>query len=101
MPQRSLLALFLLVLAAFTISCRSMPEATGSDVDPAAIEASIRTGIAGQYPGETFSIGVDVTEDGVVTLSGTVEDDMRRQKIGEIARDVADVRRVINDLRVE
>lgn len=82
------------------VGCRSLPEATGSDLDPVAIETAIRGQIAAQYPDETLDIGIAVTEDGVVTLSGSVEDDVKRDKLAEIAGDVHDVRRVINRLTI-
>ena len=101
MHKRSAFVVLLLLLVAFVgSSCRTLPEVTGSDLDPAAIETAIRAGIAEQYPDTTFDIGIAVTEDGVVTLTGTVEDDIQRQKIVEIARDVHDVERVINNLEV-
>ncbi|HVS02200.1 MAG TPA: BON domain-containing protein [Thermoanaerobaculia bacterium] len=101
MAQRLTVALSLLLIVAAASACRSLPEVTGDTLDPAAIEAAIRGGIAAQYPDATFDIGISVTQDGVVTLTGTVEDNLRRQKIGEIAADVHDVTRVINNLQVE
>jgi len=101
MHKRSAFVVLLLLLVAVVgSSCRSLPEVTGDTLDPAAIETAIRAGIAEQYPDTTFDIGIAVTEDGVVTLTGTVEDDIQRQKIVEIARDVHDVERVINNLEV-
>ena len=102
MHKRSVFVVLALLLVAFVgSSCRSLPEVTGDDLDPAAIEAAIRGEIAAKYPGETFDIGINVTEDGVVTLSGSIDTATRRQEIGEIARDVHDVRRVINNLQVD
>ena len=101
MHKRSAFVVLVLLLVALVgSSCRTLPEVTGSDLDPAAIETAIRAGIAEQYPDTTFDIGIAVTEDGVVTLTGTVEDDIQRQKIVEIARDVHDVERVINNLEI-
>lgn len=101
MRKRSALVVLILILAAAASgACRSLPEATGSDLDPAAIETAIRAGIAEQYPDTTFDVGIEVTEDGVVTLTGTVEDSTQRQKIGEIAADVHDVERVVNQLEI-
>jgi osmotically-inducible protein OsmY len=101
MHKRSAFVVLALLLVAFVgSSCRSLPEITGDDLDPAAIEAAIRSEIAAKYPGETFDIGISVTEEGVVTLSGTIDTATRRQEIGEIARSVHDVERVINDLTV-
>lgn len=102
MHKRYAVVVLVLLLAALVGgACRSLPEATGDELDPAAIEAAIRTGIANQYPDDTFDIGISVTEDGVVTLTGTVENDTQRQKIVEIAGDVHDVERVINELELE
>lgn len=101
MRKRSALVVLALLLVAFVgSSCRSLPEVTGDDLDPAAIETAIRGEIAAAYPGETFDIGISVTEDGVVTLSGTIDTATRRQEIGEIAAEVHDVERVINNLEV-
>jgi osmotically-inducible protein OsmY len=90
-------ALALLVTAA---GCRSLSTATADELDPTAIEASIRTQIAGTYPGETFDIGVSVTDRGVVTLTGTVDSDEKRTRIADLARSVAGVTRVDNELTV-
>lgn len=90
-------ALALLVTA---VGCRSLSTATPDELDPAAIEASIRTQIAGAYPGETFDIGVAVTDAGVVTLTGTVDSAEKRSRFAELARSVAGVTRVDNQLTV-
>lgn len=101
MHKRTALVVLALLLVAFVgSSCRTLPEVTGDDLDPAAIEAAIRAEIAAKYPGETFDIGIAVTEEGVVTLSGSIDTATRRQEIGEIARNVHDVERVINELEV-
>lgn len=101
MPKRSMLVFAAVALVAVVASsCRSLPEVTGDDLDPATIEAAIRSGIAAEYPDETFDIGVEVTEEGVVTLTGTVETAAQRNRIGEIADDVHDVERVINQIDV-
>lgn len=101
MHKRSALVVLALLLVAFVgSSCRSLPEVTGNELDPAAIETAIRGEIAAKYPGETFDIGISVTQGGVVTLSGTIDTATRRQEIGEIAAGVHDVERVINNLQV-
>lgn len=102
MHKRYAVVVLVLLLAALVGgACRSLPEVTGNELDPVAIEAAIRTGIANQYPDDTFDVGISVTEDGVVTLTGTVENDTQRQKIVEIAGEVHDVERVINELEVQ
>lgn len=91
-------ALALLVTAA---GCRSASTATPDEVDPTTIEASIRAQIAGAYPDETFDLGVDVAPGGEVTLTGDVDSAEQKSRIGDLARSVAGVTRVINNLTVE
>ena len=91
-------ALALLVTA---VGCRSASTATPDEIDPTVIEASIRTQIAGAYPGETFDLGIDVTDAGVVTLTGDVDSAEKKSRIGDLARSVAGVSRVVNNLTVE
>jgi osmotically-inducible protein OsmY len=91
----------LMVLVTFGLACRSMSTATPDEVDPAAIEASIRSQILTTYPGETFDIGVSVSDAGVVTLTGTVDSEEKRTRLAEVARSVDGVERVVNELRVE
>lgn len=91
------LALVVLVTA---VGCRSIATATPDAIDPAAIEASIRSQILTTYPDETFDIGISVSNSGVVTLSGSVPNEERRARLAEIARSVKGVERVVNDLTV-
>ncbi|HVT44424.1 MAG TPA: BON domain-containing protein [Thermoanaerobaculia bacterium] len=90
----------MLLLVFSVVSCRSLSKGTPDEIDPEAIEASIRAQILAQYPTETFSLGIDVDRNGVVTLSGTVDNSTRRTKIGELARSVSGVTAVINNIRV-
>jgi hyperosmotically inducible periplasmic protein len=94
-----MLAVMLLMVVG--ISCRSLSTATPDEVDPAAIEASIRSQILMTYPSETFDIGISVSREGVVTLSGSVDSRERRNRIGDLARSVAGVTRVVNELKVD
>ena len=90
-----------MLLAVVAGACRSASTSTPDEIDPAVIEASIRTQILGAYPDETLDIGVDVTPDGVVTLKGDVDSAEQRTRIADLARSVAGVRRVNNELRIE
>jgi hypothetical protein len=90
-----------MALFALTVGCRSMSTATPDELDPAAIEASIRSQILAEYPDETFDLGISVANDGTVTLSGDVDSDAQKTRIGELARSVAGVDRVVNNLTVE
>ena len=87
-----------LVLVVTAIGCSS--GGPHGDVDQAAIEANIRSQIATHYPGETFDIGISVSTDGVVTLTGDVNDNDKRTRIGTIAQETPGVRRVVNNIKV-
>ncbi len=80
--------------------CGSMSQGTPDEIDETAIEADIRAQVATHYPGETFDIGVDVSDRGVVTLTGDVDDNDKRTRIGEIAKGTAGVSRVVNNIKV-
>ncbi|HUP49967.1 MAG TPA: BON domain-containing protein [Thermoanaerobaculia bacterium] len=97
--HRQITALALL-LVLFTIACGSMNRATPAEWDRVAIEADVRSKVATAVPGKTFSIGVTVSEARVVSLSGTVDNASERQAIGEAARSVSGVTRVINNIAV-
>jgi osmotically-inducible protein OsmY len=88
----------LAIVAMGTVACST--AAPHNDVDQAGIEANIRAQIATHYPGETFDISIEVTEDGAVTLGGKVNDNDKRTRIGEIARNTPGVNRVINNITV-
>jgi hyperosmotically inducible protein len=68
-------------------------------VDDAALVAEIEGRIAADPGLSTFNIDVDVNQ-GVVTLSGTVENDAARMRAAEVARGVSGVVRVENQLEV-
>jgi osmotically-inducible protein OsmY len=95
----AVVGLALVVIAAMgTLACST--GGPHNDVDQAGIEANIRAQIATHYPNETFDIKIDVTEGGTVTLSGTVNDNDKVTRIGEIARNTPGVRRVVNNITV-
>lgn len=89
-----------LALVVATTACTSTMTPL-NDAEQAAIEAKIRAEIATHYPGETFDIHIDVTDAGVVTLGGTVDDNDKRVRIDKIARETGNVRRVINNIAVK
>jgi osmotically-inducible protein OsmY len=90
------LVLVLVSMSALACSTRGPHNA----VDRAGIEANIRSQIATHYPGKTFEIGIQVTEYGVVTLKGTVDDTDKRTRIVEIAKDTPGVTRVVDEINV-
>lgn len=89
------------LLAIFAMSCRSAAEGVPEKANDEAIEAAIRTQIAGEYPGQTFSIGIDVDHDGVVTFTGTVDNAEQQRRIPQLAQTVSGVTKIINRLGVK
>ena len=89
----------LLVLVTMgTVACSTATP--HNEVDQAGIEANIRSQIATHYPGETFDISIGVETNGTVTLSGKVDDNDKRTRIGEIASNTPGVTSVVNNITV-
>ena len=88
------------VLMLFAIACGSMNRATPAEWDKATMEADVRSKVAGAVPGKTFDIGVTVSDERVVTLTGQVDSSSDRTAIGEAARSVNGVSSVINNISV-
>jgi len=85
------LTLFLVALAASACSLnRQLPEAA----DEEAMLVEVRSAIAAAVPGKTFDLGVDVTENGGVTLTGQVDSSSDRDAIVSKVRQVNGVRSV-------
>jgi hypothetical protein len=66
----------------------------------ASITAAVKTKLAGASPSSLLEVDVD-TNQGVVQLSGTVDNERTKQRATEIARQVDGVRRVVNNLKVQ
>ena len=94
----------LTVLTAFlvltAIACGSMNRATPAEWDKATMEADVRGKVAGAVPGKTFDIGVSVSDNRVVTLTGSVDSESDRRAIADAAQSVSGVRSVINNITV-
>jgi len=88
----------MVIVSIGTLACST--AAPHNDVDQAGIEANIRSQIATHYPGETFDISIEVTENGTVTLGGKVDDNDKKTRIGEIATNTPGVTRVVNNITV-
>jgi hyperosmotically inducible protein len=84
------LSLLLLVVASACSLNRQLPEAA----DEEAMLVEVRAAIAAAVPGKTFDLGVDVTEGGTVTLTGTVNSSADRDAIISKVRQVNGVRSV-------
>ena len=91
---------FAVLLVLFSIACGSMNRATPAEWDKASMEADVRGKVAQAVPGKTFDIGVTVSDNRVVTLSGTVDTASERTAIADAARGVNGVASVINNIAV-
>jgi len=91
------LALMVVVMA----GCSAMTGKTaGETVDDAKITTMVKTELAKEKAGTLTKIDVD-TNRGTVYLNGTVSDDAMRTRAADIARRVAGVREVVNNLKFQ
>lgn len=81
-------------------SAREAGATLGQKVDDAQVTAKVKAGLAADKDIAAGRVDVD-TAGGVVTLTGQVTTDAARQRAGEIARHVKDVREVRNQLVVQ
>ncbi len=77
----------------------SSTKTAGTQVDDAAITASVKAKLAADGDINPFNIDVDSNE-GVVTLQGRVAKEEARTKAEQLARDTDGVTRVINLIKV-
>ena len=84
-----------------TAGCTAMTGKTaGENVDDATITAQVKTKLAAEKPATLTKVDVD-TNKGVVYLRGNVETATIRSRATEIARQVAGVRDVVNNLVIQ
>ena len=96
---RSILALA--VLMAVTAGCTAMTgKSAGENVDDASITASVKTKLAAEKPATLTKVDVD-TNKGTVYLTGNVENPAIKARATELARQVAGVREVVNNLKIQ
>jgi hyperosmotically inducible periplasmic protein len=91
--NRSFLIVTLLLVALAATACsmnRVLPEAA----DEEAMLVEVRGAIGSAVAGKTFDLGVDVTENGGVTLTGEVDSSADRDAIIAKVRQVNGVRSV-------
>jgi osmotically-inducible protein OsmY len=98
MKSRISLVGVLSILLVLTVACGSMNRATPAGWDKAAMEGDVRGKVATAVPGKTFDIGVSVSDQRVVTLTGTVDSESDRRAIGDAAQSVSGVQSVINNI---
>jgi osmotically-inducible protein OsmY len=82
-----------------TLGACSSTQTVGTQVDDAAITASVKAKLAADGDINPFNIDVD-TNEGVVTLQGRVDKNEARVKAEQLARETDGVRRVINLVKV-
>ena len=96
---RSVLVLVLLV--AVTAGCTAMTgKSAGTNVDDAKITATVKEKLALEKISTLTKIDVD-TNNGTVYLTGNVGSEDLRTKATTIARQVAGVHEVVNNLKVQ
>jgi hyperosmotically inducible periplasmic protein len=93
--------LVLVMLMAVTVGCTSMTgKSAGQNVDDATITASVKTKLAAEKPATLTKVDVD-TNKGTVYLTGNVETPAIKERATELARQVAGVRDVVNNLKIQ
>ena len=96
---RSMLVLVMVV--AVTAGCTSMTGKTaGENVDDASITASVKSKLAAEKLATLTKVDVD-TNKGTVYLTGNVENAAIKARATDLARQVAGVREVVNNLKIQ
>lgn len=96
---RSMLVLAMLV--AVTAGCTTMTgKSAGENVDDARITASVKAKLAGEKMATLTKVDVD-TNKGTVYLTGNVENMAVKTRATELAQQVAGVREVVNNPKVQ
>ena len=98
--SKYLSAVFLAVTLASAVGCASTPkqEGTGEYVDDTAITTKVKAAVFNEPSLKSAEINVE-TFKGVVQLSGFVSSQSAANKATEVARGVAGVKSVKNDMR--
>lgn len=93
--------LAIIILTGLLGGCQSVTGRTvGQNIDDANITAAVTAELARDQRSNLMRIDVD-TNNGVVSLNGTVESAEQRARAVKIARSVSGVKRVINNLQVQ
>jgi hyperosmotically inducible protein len=92
-------AVLLAAAATFGTAACSTNVPVSEQIDDAAITAEVKSKLAADPEVSAHNIDVD-TNEGVVTLSGRVDDSSEKSEAEQLARSADGVRRVINNLRV-
>ena len=91
-----------LMMIAAIMACASTPQqtSTGEHIDDTVITTKVKTELANDNLLKSFQISVE-TRKGIVDLSGFVDSQYAVDQAGRIARGVAGVKSVQNDLVVK
>ena len=98
MKATPLLTLAALCCVSLAFACATT-QPTGKQVSDAWITSKIESQLTADPEVNPFEIDVD-TQDGVVRLSGLVEEETDRQEAEQIAGNTEGVKRVINDIEI-
>lgn len=92
-------AVVMLLAVPLALAGCSTTESAEEQFDDASITTKIKAKLAADPEVNPFEIDVD-TQDGVVRLSGFVEEPGDRQEAEKLARDTSGVRSVVNDIKI-
>jgi hyperosmotically inducible periplasmic protein len=82
------------------VGCRSTTgQSLGTNIDNQTLKASVKSRLVADRLGNLTRIGVDANE-GIVSLTGTVESPELRERAEQIAREADGVRQVVNSIQV-
>ena len=82
--------------------CQTIREkASGPEFEKAKLTATIKAQLAREDQATLQAVTVDIGDDGVVKLKGTVSSAEKKAKAEEITRKVSGVKSVVNNLEVK
>lgn len=89
------------LLILLMVGCTSLTGKTlRQNIDDATITAMVKSRLAAEKVSTLTRIGVDTVQ-GTVFLTGIVESAAMKERAGEIARHVQEVRGVVNNVKVQ
>ncbi len=92
--------LLLALLVAGLVGCAGAGQTTGVYVDDSTITTKVKAKLFEDPATSGWKISV-ITKDGVVQLAGFVKSEQEKQRAEELARSVAGVKSVKNDLLIK
>ena len=94
-------ALVILLICIFN-GCETIREkASGPEFEKAKLTATIKAQLAREDQATLQAVTVDIGDDGLVKLKGTVSSAEKKAKAEEITRKVSGVKSVVNNLEVK